>query len=144
MLEWFSKKSRVARYAEQIALIPGIFCLLMALQDAGAEMITITKPYKNTAIKMAVGDTLQIDLEQLGSAGYLWDIENPDTTLFEVAAPQTVEAPRPSEIVGAPVIRRWLITARKTGAGELRFVHYRPWEGKEKASEKLSFKIQIR
>ena len=143
MFGWILSGNRPGRPAKQLGLILGIFFLLTMLRDAEADMITVTQPFDHQTIQMAAGDTLRIDLEQLGSAGYLWEIETPDATLFDVGEPQTVETPAPSDIVGAPVVRRWLITARKSGIGELRFVHYRPWEGKENASEKLLLKVQI-
>jgi predicted secreted protein len=56
---------------------------------------------------------------------------------------KTPEPPEKSDLVGGPVKKTWLIKAREKGKTELRFLHFRPWEGKEKAVDSFILKVRI-
>jgi predicted secreted protein len=86
---------------------------------------------------------IQLELEQAGAAGYTWEIHNLDTRHFEVVSLKTPEPPEKSDLIGAPVKKTWLIRTKEKGKSELKFIHYRPWEGKEKAADSFVLKVRI-
>jgi inhibitor of cysteine peptidase len=83
-----------------------------------------------------------VELEQAGAAGYVWEIQDPDATHFEVVSMRTEPADKPG-LVGGPVKKVWLIRVKEKGKADLQFFHYRPWEGKEKAVNTFWLKVRI-
>jgi Predicted secreted protein len=106
------------------------------------KVMTITKEHNGQEIGMKTGDVLQIELEELGSAGYSWQIDKLNTEYLELVSKGTKVI---SEgIIGAPVIAVWLFKAKKMGNTEIIMDHYRLWEGKEKATEFFSIRLSIK
>lgn len=109
----------------------------------GTETVLVNKAFHNREIKIRAGGLIRIDLEELGSAGYTWEIKNLDKEYFEVVSIET-ESTRPSgDITGKPVIKTFLIRTKKPGKTELRLLHYRPWEGEKNAVDRFSLRIRI-
>ena len=124
-------------------LFLGLFFILAVSYLFGSEMVIVNKASNGREIRVVTGDMVRVELEQAGAAGYTWEIQDLDTKYFEVLKTETVGRPEPEDFVGAPVIRRWLLLAKKEGRVKLRFLHYRPWEGKESAVETFVLKVQI-
>ncbi len=57
-----------------------------------------------------------MELDQLGSAGYTWEIQGLDDKHFEVVrSTKTPEPPQKTDLVGGPVKKVWLIRTREKG-----------------------------
>ena len=125
------------------ALLLGLWFVLGTSHAFGVEMVILTKADNGREIKVAAGGRLRIELQQAGAAGYAWEVQDLDPELFEVQEAGTTERPGPQDIVGAPVTMRWILLAKKAGRAELRFFHYRPWEGRERALETFFLRVQI-
>jgi len=106
------------------------------------KMTTITKEDSGKEIRIKVGDIIQLELSGLGSAGYGWYLEQLDRTLLELLSEETQKATGESRI-GAPVKGLWRFKAIKEGQAEIRMLHYRTWEGKEKATDLFHIKVLI-
>jgi len=121
--------------------------LLLAVFAIGrlpaAETVIVNKSFHKREIKVRVGGSIQVELEQLGAAGYTWEIQNLDKEHFEVLKEQTKDPAPPGDITGAPVLKTWLIKAKKAGRAELKLLHYRPWEGEKSASDEFLLKVRI-
>jgi predicted secreted protein len=109
----------------------------------GEETVVVDKSFNGREIKIRSGSVIRVELEQAGAAGYTWDIQNLNTKHFEVMSVKTPEPPEKSDLVGGPVKKTWLIKAREKGKTELIFLHFRPWEGKEKAVDSFILKVRI-
>lgn len=109
----------------------------------GSETVIVNKAFNGREIKVKVGSTIQVELEQAGAAGYTWDIQGLDAGYFEVLSVKTQIPSGTGDFVGAPILKTWLIHAKKKGKSELRFIHYRPWEGEENAVETFVLKVRI-
>ena len=109
----------------------------------GEETMVVDKAFNGREIKVRSGNMIQLELEQAGAAGYMWEIQELDKKHFEVVSLKTPEPPEKSDLVGAPVKKTWLIRTKEKGKSELRFIHYRPWEGKEKAADSFVLKVRI-
>jgi predicted secreted protein len=109
----------------------------------GEETMVVDKTFNGREIKVRSGNMIRLELEQAGAAGYTWEIHNLDKKHFEVVSLKTPEPPEKSDLVGAPVKKTWLIRTKEKGKSELRFIHYRPWEGKEKAEDSFVLKVRI-
>ena len=109
----------------------------------GSETVIVNKSFHNREIKVRIGATIRVDLEELGSAGYVRMIPNLDRDHFEVLSVRTEATPSPGDFTGAPVIKTWLIRAKREGKAELKFPHYRPWEDASSASDTFVLKVRI-
>jgi predicted secreted protein len=108
-----------------------------------AEIVVVNKAFNGREVKVRLGGLIRVELEQLGAAGYIWAIQDLDTEHFQVLSDETQEVNPKSDVTGAPVLRSWIIQTKGKGRSELRFLHYRPWEGQEKASESFVLKVRI-
>lgn len=111
--------------------------------SSGTETVNVNKAFNGREIKVRAGGLIRLDLEELGAAGYTWTIQDLDREHFEILSVQTGDAPPPSDVTGAPVIKTWLIRATKKGKSELKFIHYRPWEGEKNAVDSFVLKVRI-
>jgi predicted secreted protein len=112
-------------------------------QPSAEETVIVSKAFNGREIKVRAGSLIRVDLEELGSAGYAWAIQNLDTHHFDIVSVQTEASPPPGDVTGKPVIKAWLIRATKTGKGELKFLQYRTWEGEKSAVDTFVLKVRI-
>lgn len=109
----------------------------------GEEVMVVDKAFHGREVKVRSGAMIRVELEQAGAAGYTWEIQGPDAKHFDVVSVKMPEPPDKSDLVGAPVKKTWLIRAKEKGKSELKFIHFRPWEGKEKAADSFLLKVRI-
>ena len=109
----------------------------------GSETVVVDRKFHNREIKVRVGGAIRVDLEELGTAGYAWMLENLDSEHFRVLKTESRETQSPSNFTGAPVVRTWLIQPKTVGKSALRFLHYRLWEGEKSASDTFVLKVRI-
>jgi predicted secreted protein len=112
------------------------------IHNPEGKMMTITREDSGKEIRVTVGDIIQVELSGLGSAGYGWHPEQIDRTLLELLSEETQKATGEGRI-GAPVKGLWRFKAIKEGQTEIRMLHYRIWEGKEKATDHFYIKVLI-
>jgi predicted secreted protein len=107
----------------------------------GHKIITVTKNDNGKEMSVKSGDEFKIELEELGSAGYGWNIDNLNKEHLELLSKETrvIYEGR----AGSPAMGVWLFKAKKKGSTEIRMDLYRMWEGKEKAAEDFSIKLTI-
>jgi predicted secreted protein len=120
--------------------VPLMFGLSLAY---GSETVTVNKAFNGREIKVRLGNTIRIELEQAGAAGYTWEIQDLDREHFEVLSVTTPEPTGTGDVVGAPIFKAWLIRTKIKGKSDLRFIHCRPWEGEKKATDTFWLKVRI-
>lgn len=120
--------------------MPFIFCIS---HSYGTETVIVNKAFNGREIKVRAGSLIRVDLEELGAAGYAWAIKDLDKEHFEILSVKTKDVPSQGDITGAPVVRTWLISTKKKGKAELKFLYYRPWEGEKNASDTFVLKVRI-
>lgn len=121
--------------------------LLLALgtvPSLGEETVIVNQAFHGREIKVRAGGNIQVELEQGGATGYLWEAQGLDGEHFEVLSVHTEGQP-PSDptMTGSPLKKTWRIRATARGKSELRFLYYRPWEGPEQAADSLIVTIRI-
>lgn len=119
---------------------PFIFCISHA---QSAETVVVNKAFNGREIKVRAGGFIRVELEELGAAGYTWTIKDLDSEHFEELSSGTKDVPSRDDITGAPIVRTWLIATKKEGKTQLKFLHYRPWEGEKSASDTFVLKVRI-
>jgi predicted secreted protein len=117
--------------------------ILGVTHSYGSETVIVNKAFNGREIKVRAGGTIQVELEQAGAAGYTWEIQGLDAKHFEVLSVKTQGPSDTGDFVGAPILKTWLIRTKTKGKSELKFIHYRPWEGKEHAVETFILKVRI-
>ena len=109
---------------------------------AGEETIIVQKEQSGQVITIKAGVVVQIELAELGSAGYSWYIDNLDTQYLELISEETKKVSREVKI-GASVMRVWRFQAKEVGQIEIKMDYYRKWEGVKKSADHFSIKIKI-
>jgi predicted secreted protein len=127
----------------RVLILNFMIILLTAPSGYGAESVIVNKDFNGREIKVRTGGTVQVELEQAGAAGYTWEVQDLDQKYFELLGVETRGRPEPGALQGAPVLKVWRFRAKKEGKSELRFLHYRPWEGEKKAAESFHLKVRI-
>jgi len=95
-------------------------------------------------IELKVGDEIQIELKAMGSAGYAWYFDKLDQDFFYLVGEERKDvAPERGDVVGAPVLMVWKLRAKKSGTTFIRMLHYRQWEGNDKAINQFEILVDI-
>lgn len=108
---------------------------------ADQETVIIGKKQNGKEITVKIRDRIIIELVELGSAGYTWNIENLDSRYLEVVSENTKKGSE--DKIGAPVIHVWYVKAKKTGNTEIRMNYYRKWEGVKNSKDYFLIKLKI-
>lgn len=124
-----------------VVLMPVFF---PAFLEGGQKAdVVVDKSSNGEQVVLRRGQFLEVQLQQAGATGYLWQVVVLDKNLLdcvELASPPPGEG---SMIAGAPILRTWRFKALAKGQTELKMFNYRPWEGVEKAVDKFQLKINI-
>lgn len=136
-------QTRIKCTARRRGAVLAIGLFLWAVPGWGSETVTVNKAFNGREIKLRVGGTLRVELEQAGATGYAWEVRNLDPERFELVSVETTGGPSGPEVTGAPVTKVWLIRAKQPGEAELEFLYYRPWEGEKSAADRFLLKVRI-
>lgn len=104
--------------------------------------MVLTKEQNGQEITVKMGDVIQVELESLGGAGYVWAFESLEKEYFESLRTGNKSLQKVG-LEGAPVTKIWYLKARKRGETMITMYHFRAWEGKDKAIEKFKVKVHI-
>ena len=77
--------------------------------------MVVTKAFNGREIRVRAGCQTRVNLEELGAAGYSWVIKDLDREHFEILSVETKNIPAKGDITGAPIMRTWLISTKKSG-----------------------------
>ena len=108
----------------------------------GDVIMLLGKEDSGTTNEIAVGDLLQIELEGNPSTGFMWHFQELDEEYFELVKGETEKISK--RMLGAPVLGRWRLRAKKCGETTVKMAYYRQWEGVDKVVDWVSFTIRIR
>ena len=109
---------------------------------SGAEVLIITKADSGRQVSVHVGSVIQIELEEQGATGYLWQFDDLDEEYFELIKAETEKIDRPG-FTGGRLLKRWQLRTKKKGVAKVSMVYFRPWEGKEQAADTFSLSVHI-
>lgn len=90
--------------------------------------MTFTAKDSGSTVDANVGAVITVDLEELGSAGYTWMIDDGGSPYLQSQGSSTRAASDAAGRVGAPVVRELRFRAAQPGTANLRFSERRPWE----------------
>jgi predicted secreted protein len=93
-------------------------------------------------IRVRQGDLFRIELETPGATGYLWQVEDLDTTRL-VLINQSTRVLLSDGRLGGPVLSVFTFRGISEGSVTLTIDFYRPWEGRSKSEKTFSVKINI-
>jgi len=126
------------------------FCFLFFIQCTAAEsmvsqgnvIVLLGKENSGATHEIAVGDLLQIEVEGNPSTGFWWHFQELDEEYLELVKEETEKVSK--RRLGAPVLGRWRLRAKKCGKTTVSMAYYRQWEGIDKAVDRVSFIVKIR
>ncbi len=108
-----------------------------------AETVVVNKQFNQREIKVKIGGSIRVELEELGSAGYTWKISKQDESYLSSPKVENKGTPPKDDMTGAPVLKTWTFQAKKAGQTELRFIYFRPWEDEKTASDTYVLRVRI-
>ena len=136
-------KNQFARNILTLLLFNNLFLLpLLSFSQTAATMI-ITKQDREKEIIIKTETIFQIQLEEKGGTGYLWEFDTLNNEYFQLLNVETKSILRKEGYTGNPIIRIWHLKAIKKGPAELTMYYYRPWENKNKAVDRFHLKFKI-
>ena len=100
----------------------------------------LTEHDARQTISVAVGDVMQLEIEEPSTTGYRWIIQTPDRTIVEL-----VEATLTPHVgIGAGGLRKFTFAAKSPGQTLLRLKLWREWEGDRSISKwfQIEFVVQ--
>jgi predicted secreted protein len=126
-----------------IILLPLTLCDNTYSFSKAADQATVivSKEQNGKEITVKIRDHILIELVELGSAGYTWNIDNLDSRYLEVVSENTKKGSE--DKIGAPVIHVWYFKAKKPGSTEIRMNYYRKWEGIKNSKDYFFIKLKI-
>ena len=116
---------------------------ILALKNSpGEKVILIQKEQNGKEITAKAGEIIQIELSELGSAGYSWQIDYLESQYLEPISEDTKRGLEKGK-VGVPVLHVWRFKAVKPGQTEIKMNYYRKWEGVGKSTDHFNIKFKI-
>jgi predicted secreted protein len=112
------------------------------LEVSGAEMITLKRPDGGKDYTVQVGAVIQVELEEQGATGYLWQLDALDQRLLDLERMDSVVNDGHVK-PGAPLRKTWRLKAKHKGKTRLEFSYCRPWEGKDASLDRFVVQISI-
>ena len=126
-----------------LSLFNVLFLLLLFYFSQAEATMIITRQDQEKEIIIQTGTIFQIQLEEKGGTGYLWEFDTLNNEYFEFLNVATKNILRKEGYTGNPVIKIWHLKAIKKGSAEFTMYCYRPWEDKSKAVDRFHIKLKI-
>ncbi len=118
-----------------------LFSQVQPLKDAKATTQTLTIADNNKVVRVSIGTTLVIQLEENRSTGYAWYFQNLNAKAFATLDDQNLSNPEDKGLVGAPTTRTITLKVLTKGNYPLVLSYYRSWEKPETAVQ--TFQVTI-
>lgn len=99
------------------------------------------------ALRLAVGQSASIELEENPSTGYGWAVDAKTSSglpVVRITDRGFSEREGGKHLLGAPGIHRWDIQAADVGTASIVFIYRRPWEGKHVRSYEVAVEAAAR
>lgn len=93
------------------------------------------------ALKLAVGQSASVELEENPSTGYRWAVDAKASSglpVVRISDRGFSEREGGKRLLGAPGIHRWDIQAVSPGKASVVFIYGRPWEDKHSRSHEVA------
>ena len=113
-----------------------------SISSQGDVIMLLGKEDSGTTHEIKAGDFLHIELEGNPSTGFWWHFQELDEGCLELVKEETEKISEGR--LGAPVLGKWRMRAKRCGKTTVKMAYYRQWEGVDKAVDWVSFTITIR
>jgi inhibitor of cysteine peptidase len=104
-----------------------LLALLVLLAACGARQAQINAADKDKQVTVDAGDQLVITLDGNPTTGYIWEVQDLDTSLLRQAGEPKFSSSNP-DLVGSGGTQTLTFTALKAGTTTLTLIYHRPWE----------------
>jgi predicted secreted protein len=138
------KKFKAAILVFFIVLLQSTFYDTMWASDQSAnqETMIVLQKQNGEEVTVKASTLIQIQLAELGSAGYTWHINNLDSQYLELISEETRDVSEKGKI-GGPVTHVWCFKTKKTGQTEIKMDYYRQWEGIKNSQDHFFIRVNI-
>jgi inhibitor of cysteine peptidase len=101
--------------------------------------VHLTQDDAGSAIEVSPGDTVTVTLDQTGSTGYRWTVDDGTDPVLAMQGDET----RSSPAVGSKGSVEWSFRAAAPGTTKLRLKLWRDWEGDKSVIERFEATVQV-
>lgn len=104
-------------------------------------MTTIGAEAAEQRLRLAVGQSASVELEENPSTGYRWEIDakaSSNLPALRIGDRGFSQREGGKRLLGAPGIHRWNIEAASAGTARVIFIYRRPWEGNAVRSHEVA------
>lgn len=98
-------------------------------------------------LRLAVGQSASVELEENPSTGYRWGIDakaSSNLSILRISDRGFTEREGGKRLPGAPGIHRWNIEAASAGSASVILIYRRPWEDKAGRSHEVAVEATAR
>ena len=125
--------------------IPALLVSVAFLAASGcrwcADAVWLKQEDSGRTVSVSRDGLVHIELEETGSTGYQWIIEDLESTGCLRLVETQLKHSGIRSILGAPSVRVWKFKAAGEGCSQLKIHYKHPWELKEKAAE--TFQVRV-
>ena len=104
-------------------------------------MKQITEDSNATEIRLAIGETFEVRLEENRSTGFKWVIESPSEGANGVLS-LVGDAFEQGKAVGEPGTHRWEFRAEHPGSATIALSYQRPWQSGQSSARAFKLNVQ--
>lgn len=104
-------------------------------------MRQITEDANGTEIDLAVGETVEVRLEENRTTGFKWVLESPSEG--EGVCALVGDDFEKGKAIGQPGTHRWEFRAEKAGSGTIALSYQRPWEKNQLPARSFTLKVRV-
>lgn len=128
-----------------------LFILAAAIVMSGCNISPQPEPTPRPAltiadhggqVELAAGDLIVVTLEGNPSTGYTWEVQDLDTSMFEMVGEPVFESSSPG-LVGAGGTLTLTFKALQPGTATLNLVYHRPWETEVEPADAFSVTVVV-
>lgn len=100
--------------------------------------VTVSERDDGGAIRVRVGDTIEVHLPENAAGGYRWTFDGDDDGPLELTG---TSSNYPRESVGSAGEAVLTVRVRSTGDARLRLTYGRPWEGESGVCKRINVAV---
>jgi inhibitor of cysteine peptidase len=109
-------------------------------------IMTVDAEAADQTLRLAVGHSARVELEENPSTGYRWGVDAKASSSLSIVRISDLgfsEREEGKHLLGAPGIHRWDIKAVSAGTANVVFIYRRPWENKPARNHEVAIEAAI-
>lgn len=138
------KRVGTKQVAAAAIVVVAAAAIVLAVFRPFDRVTTLTAKDSGATLDASVGAVIAVDLQEFGSAGYVWQIDDGGSPYLEPQGSSTREPSAFDGRVGAPVTLELRFRAVRPGTATLRLSERHPWESGGTPAATFAVTVRVR